>query len=132
MKSIEEIRDFFKNDRFAVEMGAEIDEVTPQKTVCSLRINNNHKNAVGGVMGGAIFTLADFAFAVAANHETAGVVSLSSTVTFLSAPKCEKLIATANLIKDGRTTCYYIVEITDENDNKIASVTFTGFHTEKR
>ena len=72
------------------------------------------------------------AFAVAANHETAGVVSLSSTVTFLIAPKCEKLIATANLIKDGRTTCYYIVEITDENDNIIASVTFTGFHTEKR
>ena len=125
MKSIEEIRDFFKNDRFAVEMGAEIDEVTPQKTVCSLRINNNHKNAVGGVMGGAIFTLADFACAVAANADTPAFVSADGNISYLCAGTGKKLIANAKVIRKGKTLAFCTAEITDETDKLLATANFT-------
>ena len=128
MKDINEIREIFKSDRFATENGAIIDEVADGYAKCSLIINDTHKNAVGAVMGGVYFMLADFAFAVAANHEEMKTVSLSSAITFLGTPKGEKLVATAKCVKNGRATCYYTVEVCDELNNKIAEVTITGFN----
>lgn len=128
MKTIEEIREIFKADRFATVNGAVIDEVAPGFAKCSLEITDNHKNAVGAVMGGVYFMLADFAFAVAANHETMNTVSLNSNVAFLGVPKGKKLIATAKCIKTGRATCYYAVTVTDELESQVAEVTITGFN----
>ena len=59
---VNEAREFFKGDRFCTDMGVHIDELTDKGCVCSLVIDERHINAVGGVMGGVIFTLADFAF----------------------------------------------------------------------
>ena len=128
MKTIEEIREIFKNDRFATVNGAYIEEVGDGYSVCSIEINENHKNAVGAVMGGVPFMLADFAFAVAVNHETMNTVSLSSTISFLGVAKGNRLIAKAECVKFGRATCYYTVHITDEIGTKVAEVVFTGFN----
>ena len=128
MKNIEEIREIFKADRFATVNGAYIEEVGDGYSVCSIEINENHKNAAGGVMGGVPFMLADFAFAVAVNHETMNTVSLSSTISFLGVAKGNRLIAKAECVKFGRATCYYTVHITDEIGTKVAEVVFTGFN----
>ncbi len=127
MKTIEEVRDFFAKDRYATESGAVIDEISDHAAVCSLKITEMHRNAMGGVMGGVYFTLADFAFAVASNWQEAGVVSLSSNITYLAAAKGERLIARAGCIKDGRNTNYYRVDITDEQDVLLAVVNITGY-----
>ena len=127
MKQIEEIRAFFANDRFATENGMAIDQVGESSAVCSLVIQPKHRNAVGGVMGGVPFTLADFAYAVATNHEEPRWVSLSSNITFTGMAKGEKLIATATCVKSGRSTNYYTVCVADELGNKVAEVTVTGF-----
>lgn len=128
MKSIEEIREIFKADRFATENGAVIDEVGEDWAICSLEIGSGHKNAAGGVMGGVPFMLADFAFAVATNHEVMRTVSLTSTISFLGVAKGNRLIAKAECVKFGRATCYYTVHITDELGTKVAEVVFTGFN----
>ena len=128
MKNIDEIREIFKNDRFATVNGAYIEEVGDGYSVCSIEINENHKNAAGGVMGGVPFMLADFAFAVAVNHETMNTVSLSSTISFLGVAKGNRLIAKAECVKFGRATCYYTVHITDEIGTMVAEVVFTGFN----
>lgn len=128
MKTIEEIREIFKNDRFATENGAVIDEVGDGYSVCSLEISPRHQNAAGGVMGGVPFMLADFAFAVATNHEVMRTVSLSSTISFLGVAKGNRLIAKAECVKFGRATCYYTVHITDEIGTRVAEVVFTGFN----
>ena len=36
-------------------------------SVCEMPIEDIHRNAMGNIMGGAIFTLADFALAIAGN-----------------------------------------------------------------
>ncbi len=128
MKSLDEVREIFKNDRFATVNGAVIDEIGDNYSKCSMLINENHKNAAGGVMGGVMFTLADFAFAVAANHEEMRTVSISSNIAFVGVCKGEKLIATASCVKNGRSTCYYTISIHDELENKVAEVTITGFN----
>ncbi len=127
MKTIEEVRDFFKNDRFATENGAVIEAVSDGYARCVMELCDYHRNALGAVMGGAIFTLADFTFAVASNWNKEPHVSLTSQITYLGRAKGNKLIAEAKRIKEGRTTCYYLIEITDELGTQVAHVTANGF-----
>ena len=68
-RNIEEAREFFKGDRFATENGMVIEELDGEHAVTSVVLTDRHKNALGGVMGGAIFTLADFAFAALTNDK---------------------------------------------------------------
>lgn len=127
-KTLEEVRRIFENDRFATENGAVIDEIGDHSAVCSLEITDSHRNAMGAVMGGVYFMLADFAFAVAANNENVGCVSLHSDISFLGAAKGNKLTAKAVCIKDGRSTAFYRTDITDNLGNLTATVTTTGYH----
>ena len=127
MTDIEKAREFFGKDTYAtVASGIQIDEIGEHYSKCSMKITDNHKNAYGGVMGGAIFTLADFAFAVASNFNAPQTVSVTSQINFIGMAKGKCLIAESKVIKDGRTTCLYDVFITDELGTKVAYVTITG------
>ena len=126
-KTLEEVRRIFEGDRFAMENGAVIDEVGENTATCSLVIMDSHRNAMGAVMGGTYFMLADFAFAVAANWKKLGCVSLRSDISFLGTAKGKKLIAKAVCVKDGRSTVCYRVDVTDDLGNLTATVTATGY-----
>lgn len=126
-EELEQIRELFKNDRFATEAGAVIDEVGEHYAKVSLTISEHHKNAAGGVMGGVYFTLADFAFAVAANWQKIGTVSVNTDISFVGTPKTKRIIAETELIKNGRSTCCYNVSVTDEDGNPVAAVKVLGF-----
>ena len=128
MKTLEEVRNIFAEDRFANRNGARIEEFDTGYAKCTLALDDRHCNAAGGVMGGVSFMLADFAFAVAANHNKMNTVTLSSSIMFLGVPKGKMLIAEANCVKDGRSTCCYHVEVKDELGNGVAEVTMNGFH----
>ena len=67
--SVESAREFFYKDKYAVMTGVTLDELTEDEAICSLEITDDHRNAYGGVMGGVMFTLADFAFAVLSNQK---------------------------------------------------------------
>ena len=127
MKTLEEVRKIFEDDRFATENGAVIDEIGEQSATCSLVITNSHRNAMGAIMGGVYFMLADFAFAVAANWEKMGCVSIHSDISFLNAAKGKKLVAKAMCVKDGKTTVCYRVDVTDDLGTPTAVVTVTGY-----
>lgn len=128
MKSLEEVKKIFEGDRFATENGAVIEKIGNHSATCSLVITNSHRNAMGAVMGGVYFMLADFAFAVAANWQKIGCVSLHSDISFLGPAKGDTLIAKAICIKNGKTTACYRVDVTDDLGNLIATVTSTGCH----
>jgi len=127
-KTLEEVRRIFEGDRFATGNGAIIEEVGDHSATCSLVITDLHRNAMGAVMGGTYFMLADFAFAVAANWEKMGCVSLRSDISFLGVAKGKKLIAKAVCVKDGKTTVCYRVDVTDDLGNMTATMTATGYH----
>lgn len=79
-------------------------------------------------MGGVYFTLADFAFAVAANWQRVGTVSINTDISFIGVPKTEKIFAETELLKNGRSTCCYNVSVYDEDKNPIAALKFLGFN----
>lgn len=125
--ALDQVRERFSHDRFATVNGAVIDTVEDGYAKCSMELNDTHRNALGAVMGGAIFTLADFTFAVASNWNKNPQVSLNASISFLGKAKGSKLIAEAEKIKEGRKTCYYEVMITDELGNPVAHMTSNGF-----
>lgn len=132
MPTLDQIRACFSGDRFATEtVGVRIDVAEPGRAVCSLPIRPAHLNANFVPMGGAIFTLADFAFAVAANgHCTRVTVTQQVAITFLAASRGKVLTAEAQCLKAGRTTCLYAVDVTDDLGAQVAHLTINGFTTD--
>ena len=125
--SLEEVREYFKNDRFATNAGMKVDEFSDDRVVCSVDITDDHKNANGGVMGGAIFTLADLAFAVMANNIHKPSVASQVSINYLSAPKGKILKAEARCLKSGKTTSVLTVNVSDDTGRNVALFTGTAF-----
>ena len=130
MSRLEEAREMFAKDLYATKLsGITIEDVGDNYSKCAMKLTDDHKNAYGGIMGGAIYTLADLAFAVASNFDKpASTVSLVGQASFLSMTKGNILYAETRLIKDGRTNCFYEVRVYDDLGKDIAVVTFTGAH----
>lgn len=129
MPALEEIRKRFAQDRFATEtVGIVIDSAEPGRAVCSLALGAHHMNANNVPMGGAVFTLADFTCAVAANgHAEKVTVSQNASITFLAPAKGKRLIAEAVCLRSGRTTGLYAVDIRDEEGTYVAHAAVNAY-----
>ena len=125
--TIEDARGYFSCDRFATENGMTLDELDETHAVTSLTVDARHKNAYGGVMGGAIFTLADFAFAALSNDRERITVAQQVSINYLSPVKGSRLVATARYKKDGRNSCVVNVDVADDLGREIAQFVGTGF-----
>jgi acyl-CoA thioesterase len=130
MTDLERARNFFVADRYATEVtGIEIIAVGEHWAKCELKIDSRHKNAVGHVMGGVIFTMADFVFAVATNFDAPSpTVTVTSNIAYLASPRGNILYGEAKLLKDGRRNCCYEITITDDTGLTVAIVTINGAH----
>lgn len=126
-KDLEDARAYFRGDRFALENGMVLDELGDGFSVCSMEIDGRHRNAEGNVMGGAIFTLADFAFAAAANNRHRLTVAQTAAVSYLSGSRGGRLTARAVCKKDGKSSCVYNIDVMDDQGREIAQIVTTGF-----
>ena len=122
------LREKFVQDLFVSQgLGAVIDEAHYGYAKCSMEIEPRHCNALGIPMGGTIFTLADFAFAVASNQRGRAVVTQASQITFLKSARGKHLTAEAHQVKDGKRVCFYEINVTDELGTEVAFVTVNGY-----
>ena len=127
MTDIEQANEFFKQDVFAIDTcGIKITKVG-EISECQMPIKTKHLNALNSVMGGAIFTLADFTLAVALNYNKMPSVTTSANINFLSGAKGKTLIAQARPIRKGRTLSCYQVDVHDELNTHVAFLTMNGF-----
>ena len=126
--NVEEAREFFQGDRFAVRSGIMLDALEEDCARCSVTIDDDlHRTAAGGVMGGVLFTLADFAFAAATNNMHRITVALDVHIHFLAGTRGTRLFAETRCIKDGKTTCVYDVDVTDDTGRLVAKFVGTGY-----
>ena len=124
--TIDEVRELFGNDRFATEAcGCRVVEARRGHAVCAFDISDTHLNAQGHVMGGAIFTLADFALAIACNIGENPTVAVCNSIEYFNATKGSRLIATCDVDKSGRSLGFYTVLVTDDLGASIAKMTAT-------
>lgn len=128
MSNLEEARAIFGADYYASQLtGIEILEAEAGHARCALRIESKHKNALGQVMGGVFFTMADYAFAIASNFHQPPTVTQTSQIVYLSPVKGETLYAEAERIRGGKRTCFYKIVIRDDTGAENAYITTTGF-----
>lgn len=121
------IKEFFKKDKFAATNGIELLKVQPGYAEAKMIITPNLCNGLGAVMGGAIFTLADFAFAAATNSKGFATVTCSSTINYFCPPRGEYMLAKATEISSSRKLCTYKVDIFDSYESFVAQYIANGY-----
>lgn len=124
------IDEFFKNDRFAAHSGIELLEVTEGYAKARMRIENHHLNGVNVVHGGAIFTLADLAFAAASNSHGTVAVAINASIWYVKAALEGTLYAEAQEVSLNPKLATYSIKITNEEGDIFA--TFEGMVYRKK
>ena len=125
------IQEFLKGDSFALFAGIELLEVKKGYAKARMEIKPMHLNGGGVCQGGAIFTLADLAFAAATNSHAKMTLSITSTVNFFKAESKGFLYAEAKEVFDHKRLSNCEVCITNEGGELVATFTGTGYRREK-
>ncbi|MBQ3780580.1 MAG: PaaI family thioesterase [Bacteroidaceae bacterium] len=120
-------KEFFKNDRFATRAGMEVVELREGYARTRMLVSDDHLNAGGTVQGGAIFTLADLAFAAAVNSHDVFTVSTSSNITFFRPVTSGYIYAEAVEIVNHHRLPFAEVRVTDDEGQLIALFTSSGY-----
>ncbi len=108
----------FRQDPYADLLGMELLEVRPGYSLMSMVVREDMVNFHGIPHGGAIFSLADSAFAAASNSHGQTSVALNIEISYVRmVVPGTKLIAEATEEYLGkRTALYHITVTTDEGD----------------
>ena len=124
------LSEFLLNDRFARQAGAEILTIEPGYAKVRMEVTPDHLNAAGVCQGGALFTLADLAFAAVANSYGQITLSLSANITFLKAASNGWLYAEAREVLDKKRLSNCEVRIANEAGRLVATFNGTGYRKE--
>ncbi len=110
----------FERDQFARANGMRVVQVRPGFAQTEMNVEPRHLNSVGVLQGGALFTLADLAFAAASNSHGVVALACQADVTWFKAVTSGKLTATAEEIARTRKLSTCVVRITDESGELVA------------
>jgi acyl-CoA thioesterase len=117
---MEPVKRFFKNDKFAECANIELLSVAPGTARAKMTLHPHHMNGYGTVQGGAIFTLADFAFAAASNSHGTVAVAVNVSITFMKAGTTGTLWAEAREVSKNFKLGSYTVEVKDDQGELVA------------
>jgi len=124
------LQEYFKGDNLATALNMKIEHIEPGTAVVSMPISDVHFNGMGAVHGGAIFSLADFCFAVASNSHGRAAMAINCSISFFKGVKSGVLTATAREQHLGNRIAGYLMEITDESGALVASMQAQVFRTQ--
>ncbi len=124
----EKIKAFLnENDRFCRFCGIELTVVEPGYAEAVLTVTPDVLNGRNVVQGGAIMTLADFAYAGAVSATGVTGVSLNCQTNFIRPGGGSTMKAVARKVHQGRKTAVYDVEVFNGDGKLAATVNITGF-----
>lgn len=118
----EEMLDHVRRDPYAGWLGIEILELAPGYCRAAMRLGAHMLNFQGNPHGGAIFSLADYAFGAACNAHGDPAVALSVTIQFLATVRPgARLVAEARAERQGRRAGFYVMTVTAEDGTVVAT-----------
>ena len=121
-------KDFTDKDRFAKFIGCEILESSDNHAKVQIKIEERHLNGIDTAQGGVIFTLADFAFAIASNFGGNIVTAINVDISYVKASrKGDILTAEASPQYTDTKIPIYNVNVTNQNNELIAVFKGTGY-----
>jgi acyl-CoA thioesterase len=123
------LRRFFRRDRFARAVGIRLVSCGPGRAVARMTLRGDHMNGVDVAQGGALFTLADFAFAVACNTRGPVALAIDVSISFLAAARRGTLTATAREVSRSARLSRVEVEVCDAKGTAVALFHGTAYVT---
>lgn len=125
MADTDAARERIESDAYCETLGIDLVALEAGAATTRLEITDDLTNFHGTPHGGAIYSLADAAFAAASNSRGETAVALETNISYLEAVGVGTVLtATATETHDAGRTAEYEVVVTDENDERIA--TFRG------
>ena len=124
---ITKLEQILLNDRFAAHNDIHLVSIGNGEAVAEMTVSEKHLNGVNIIQGGALFTLADFAFAAASNSHGRIAVATNASISFFKGVSSGMLTAIAKELNSGKTLSHYSVDIFDNEGSKIAYFTGTAF-----
>ncbi|TYL37733.1 phenylacetic acid degradation protein PaaD [Natronococcus pandeyae] len=121
----DQIRQHIEGDAYCETLGIELRSLEPGLARMQLEVTEDLTNFHGTPHGGAIYSLADAAFAAASNSRGETAVALETNISYLEAVDVgTELTATATETHASGRTAEYEVVVTDEDEERVA--TFRG------
>jgi acyl-CoA thioesterase len=120
-------KEFSLRDKFGTYNGMEVVSVGKGTAVARFEIKAHHKNGLGTVHGGALFTLADLAFAAATNCADDVTVNINSGMSFCKACTDGVLTAEAREVTRSSRLVNYEAKVCNEAGEIIALFQGTGY-----
>ncbi|GGK77759.1 MULTISPECIES: hydroxyphenylacetyl-CoA thioesterase PaaI [Haloarcula] len=121
----DEVRERIESDAYCETLGIDVVELDSGYAQTELTITEDLLNFHGTPHGGAIYSLADAAFAAASNSHGEAAVALETNISYLDAVETgETLSATAEETHLADSTAEYEVTVTAQDGERIA--TFRG------
>ncbi len=128
---MEALKEILKSDRFAMNAGVELLEVKPGYAQARMLVTKEHLNAGGVCQGGALFTLADLAFAAVANSHQQLTLSVAANISFLRSVKEGYVYAEAKEVFNHHRIPFIEVYLRDESGEPVAVMTSSGYRKDK-
>ena len=123
-----EIIDYLnKYDRFAASTGVQVVEMGDGFARAEMTVAEKHLNGAQVCQGGAIFTLADLAFAAAVNSGGVMTVGTTNNITFIrSAVEGDRLTAMAR-VEDHHKLPFCEIKVTNQRGELVCMVTGSAY-----
>ena len=117
---MEDAEVFFGKDSYARHTGIELLEIGPGTARVRMEIREMHENSHGTVHGGAIYTLADAAFALASNSHGIPAAAINASISYMKSARGGSLYAEAREFALNPKLATYTVDVTNGDGEKIA------------
>ena len=124
---LEEIEKKLRKDGYAALLGVELLSVGEGTARVRMTVEDRHRNFLGYVHGGAIFSLADQAFAAASNSHNRQSLAINMAVSFLAAARGPVLYAEAVEESLNPKLATYTMRVTEENGTLVALIQGTVY-----
>ena len=119
-------------DTFSLSLGIENIEVAPGRSKVRMRVRDDMLNGMGGVHGGALYSLADSAFSYATNNSGIISVAIDCTISYPAAARVgDVLTAVATVESGSRRLQFCTVTLRNQNDVIVGHFRGTVYRTHK-
>lgn len=118
---MESVRKALERDAYASHLGIELLALEKGCSRARMTLQPFHGNMYGMIHGGALFSLADFAFEAASNSHGVVAVAINANISYVQAPQTKVLYAEATEVSRTRRLANYSIRVTDERDKLVAA-----------
>lgn len=127
---MDDLMRFFADDAYIRHLGIELLDHGRGRAKARMEVGPQHLNGVGVVNGGAIFSLADAALAVAANSHGRVALATDVSISFCSPGREGALVAEAREVAGGKRLARYRIDVVqEESGDLVAQAQGTAYRT---